>query len=131
MRQEEIKPRATLPNRIKWTGNILDFDKYVDQVVGHYTQQNCGYLFMESFHRLYMLHGTKCYVQFSAFVMSERRMEADVVSLYGALISSIIGSAGKSILLKYKKEADGVHGLAKIIRKVPGRRRFENKDHES
>jgi len=112
--------RTPLPARYTWNGDLATFDEFQEQVEGHYGQVGAGYLFMEDFQERYMLNGISCWIDFKSFVSSEQQAKRDICALYGALRSACKNGIGKSMLVPFKKEQDGIKAWRSLVKKYEG-----------
>ena len=116
-KDEGIK-RQPLPQRIKFSEKLEDFEVYKALFEGHFIQTGMSYLFQTSFQEAYLTFGKECinYIR-DPLIPSQDMLLKDIRVLYGALKQSCTNGAGKVILLKYEQTQDGLRAWKEMLEK--------------
>ena len=104
---------------VVWMGKGgQEFERYIDQFTGHVSQQqHMGYLLNEKVAILWIKHGSPEVVirigmaqrvHTSCHFITPAQFATDVMWLHGALLQSIQGHHGKSLIRKYEHTQDGI-----------------------
>ena len=104
--------------RVAWDGTVATFNKYKAQLTGHFIQQCAGYLFDETFQKLWLEHKYDCLLYYNTVQgpeLNRAQVKIDVELLYGALTSSLTGMAGYDHLLANKKTHDGLSAWIALV----------------
>ena len=116
--KEDTTKRQPLPQQVKFSGKLEDFEVYKAVFEGHFIQTGMSYLFQTAFQDAYMLYGVDCinYIK-DPLLPSQELLMKDIRVLYGALKQSCTNGAGKVILLKHEQTQDGLKAWREMLKK--------------